>query len=137
MAGEQRDVFYYSTVINQNYARADLPEGVEEDIVRGGYRYAGYQAKTGVAAEGRVTLLGSGAILTEVIKAAQLLAEQGIASDVYSVTSWSELARDGQRCEADGADEARNGDAGQPHITRLLQSSQGPDRKSTRLKSSH
>src|SRR3546814_14367347 len=97
-----------------------------EDIVRGGYRYAGYQAKTGVAAEGRVTLLGSGAILTEVIKAAQLLAEQGIASDVYSVTSWSELARDGQRCEADGADEARNGDAGQPRITRLLQSSHGP-----------
>src|SRR3546814_10657512 len=54
------------------------------------------------------------------------MAEQGIASEGYCVTSWSELARDGQRCEADGADEARNGDAGQPHITRLLQSSQGP-----------
>src|SRR3546814_16333103 len=88
--------------MNENYAQPDLPEGVEEDIVRGGYRYAGYQAKTGVAAEGRVTLLGSGAILTEVIKAAQLLAEQGIARVVYSVTSWSELARYGQPCEAAG-----------------------------------
>src|SRR3546814_1643105 len=46
-----RDVFYYITVMNENYAQPDLPEGVEEDIVRGGYRYAGYQAKTGVAAE--------------------------------------------------------------------------------------
>ncbi|MGB3290108.1 MAG: alpha-ketoglutarate dehydrogenase [Burkholderiaceae bacterium] len=115
MAVEQRDVFYYITVMNENYAQPDLPEGVADDIIRGGYRYAGYEAKAGVAATGqRVTLLGSGAIMTEVIKAAELLAEQGVASDVYSISSWSELARDGHNT------------AGQPHIARLMEASQGP-----------
>src|SRR5690606_6971789 len=77
----------------------------------------------------RVTLLGSGAILTEVIMAAEQLAERGIASDVYSVTSWSELARDGQRCESPEAPEAKDGGKSaecQPHITQLLAASQGP-----------
>jgi len=140
MAVEQRDVFYYITVMNENYAQPDLPDGVEDDIVRGGYRYAGYEAKAGTDPVGRrVALLGSGAILAEVIKAAELLAEQGVASDVYSISSWSELARDGQRCEAqqahDSHDQAgqavqgqdgRSGAAFQPHIARLLQASEGP-----------
>jgi pyruvate dehydrogenase E1 component len=90
MLVEQKDVFYYVTLMNENYAQPDLPAGVEADVVRGGYRYA-------VFGEGApsVTLLGSGAILTEVIKAAQQLAEGGIASEVLSITSWSELARNG------------------------------------------
>jgi pyruvate dehydrogenase E1 component len=62
--------------------------------VRGGYRFAAYGQ--GAA---KVTLLGSGAILTEVIKAAQQLAAEGIASEVFSITSWSELARHGLHCE--------------------------------------
>lgn len=90
MLVEQQDVFYYVTLMNENYAQPDLPEGAREGVIRGGYRF-------GVYGEGQpqVTLLGSGAILTEVLKAAQQLAGEGVASEVISVTSWSELARDG------------------------------------------
>jgi pyruvate dehydrogenase E1 component len=96
MLVEQRDVFYYVTLMNENYAQPDLPADAHEGVVRGGYRFARYGDET---ARQRVTLLGSGAILTEVIKAAQQLAADGIPTDVYSVTSWSELARDGVACE--------------------------------------
>jgi pyruvate dehydrogenase E1 component len=90
MLVEQQDWFYYVTLMNENYAQPDLPEGAAEGVIRGGYRF-------GVYGEGKpqVTLLGSGAILTEVIKAAQVLASEGVVSEVVSVTSWSELARDG------------------------------------------
>ena len=71
-----------------------------------------------------MTLLGSGAILTEVVKAAQQLAAQGIAAEVFSVTSWSELARDGQACEQRAL--ARRGGAGQPFIAQQLAGSAGP-----------
>jgi pyruvate dehydrogenase E1 component len=77
------------TLMNENYANPDLPAGAEEGVVRGGYRFAAY----GEGAP-RVTLMGSGAILTEVIKAAQQLAGEGTPCEVISVTSWSELARD-------------------------------------------
>ena len=90
MLVEQQDVFYYVTLMNENYAQPDLPAGVQADVVRGGYRYGAF----GDGAP-RVTLLGSGAILTEVIQAAQLLAADGIASEVLSITSWSELERNG------------------------------------------
>lgn len=88
MLVEQRDVFYYVTLMNENYAQPDLPEGAREGVIRGGYCF-------GVFGEGepKVTLLGSGAILTEVIKAAQQLASEGMACEVISVTSWSELSR--------------------------------------------
>jgi len=94
MLAEQRDVFYYITLMNENYAQPDVPANAREGIVRGGYRFAAFGK-----GDAKVTLLGSGAILTEVVKAAQLLAAEGIASDVISVTSWSELARDGLHCE--------------------------------------
>jgi pyruvate dehydrogenase E1 component len=87
MLVEQKDVFYYVTLMNENYAQPDLPEGFEEDVIRGCYKFAG-------DADAKVTLMGSGAIFTEVLKAAKLLSEQGIACDVFSVTSWSELARE-------------------------------------------
>jgi pyruvate dehydrogenase E1 component len=90
MLVEQRDVFYYLTLMNENYAMPDLPAEAREGVIRGGYRFAAF-------GEGRakVTLLGSGAILTEVIKAARRLAGEGVACEVFSITSWSELARDG------------------------------------------
>jgi pyruvate dehydrogenase E1 component len=70
-----------------------------------------------------VTLMGSGAILTEVVKAAQLLAEQGVHATVYSVTSWSELARDG----AEHQKRALNGEAAtSPFVTEQLATSRGP-----------
>ncbi|HET9749842.1 MAG TPA: alpha-ketoglutarate dehydrogenase, partial [Casimicrobiaceae bacterium] len=89
MIERQDDVFYYVTVMNENYAQPSLPKGVADDIVRGMYRL--------VAADGsaQVRLLGSGAILREVIAAAELLRNDWkIASDVWSVTSFAELARD-------------------------------------------
>ncbi|AMO25404.1 alpha-ketoglutarate dehydrogenase [Ramlibacter tataouinensis] len=94
MLVDQQDVFYYLTLMNENYAQPDLPADAQQGVVRGGYRF-------GAFGEGapRVTLLGSGAILTEVIKAARQLAEEGVASEVFSITSWSELARDGLHCE--------------------------------------
>jgi pyruvate dehydrogenase E1 component len=92
MMVEQKDVFYYITLMNENYAQPDLLEGKAEQILKGGYHFARYEASQ---SNQNVTLLGSGAILTEVIKAAQLLVEQGVSVDVYSITSWSELAREG------------------------------------------
>jgi len=96
MLVEQRDVFYYVTLMNENYAMPDLPAAAQDGVIRGGYRFASFGDAT---ARQRVALLGSGAILTEVIRAAQQLAADGIPVDVFSITSWSELARDGLACE--------------------------------------
>jgi len=86
----QEDEFYYVTVMNENYAHPSLPEGVEEQIVRGMYRLSSYEGSNGP-----VRLLGSGTILREVIEAAALLsADWGVGSEVFSVTSFGELARD-------------------------------------------
>jgi pyruvate dehydrogenase E1 component len=93
MLFEQKDVFYYLTLMNENYAQPDVSADVRDAIVRGGYRFASF----GQGAP-KVTLLGSGAIFTEVVKAAQQLAAEGIASDVFSITSWTELARNGEHC---------------------------------------
>jgi pyruvate dehydrogenase E1 component len=124
MLVEQKDVFYYVTLMNENYAQPDLPPEVEADVIRGCYKFSSNQhEKNTIVGENsppKVTLLGSGAILTEVIKAADLLGAQGVEADVFSVTSWSELARDGVACEGAGAG------ADAPHITRKLATSQGP-----------
>jgi len=118
MLVEQQDVFHYITLMNENYAQPDLPAGAREGIVRGAYRFA-----THGEGPAQVTLLGSGAILTEVIQAAQQLAAGGIACEVVSVTSWSELARDGIHCEQ----RAIRGEAHTtPYLRQLLQAGQGP-----------
>lgn len=117
MMVEQQDVFYYVTLMNENYAQPDLPAGAEADILRGCYRFGTYAPASGKAKQS-VTLLGSGAILTEVIKAAQQLADEGIAAEVFSVTSWSELARDGQACEQRAL--AGEQDAGTPFVAQQL-----------------
>jgi pyruvate dehydrogenase E1 component len=92
MLEHQADAFYYVTLMNENYPQVAAPVGVETQIIRGMYRLCG----EGDATAGlRVQLLGAGAILREVIAAAALLwADFAIASDVFSVTSFSELARD-------------------------------------------
>ena len=121
MMVEQQDVFYYVTLMNENYAQPSLPENVRDDIIRGAYLFNVYRAKKETA---QVTLLGSGAILTEVVKAAQALCAEGITASVYSITSWSELARDGLSCEQ----AALKGEAapGVPFIYQQLSKSQGP-----------
>lgn len=91
MMERQQDEFYYITVMNENYAQPSLPDGVEADVIKGMYRYDGYTPKK---ARASARLLGSGAILREVIAAAELLAQDWqIGSEVFSVTSFSELAR--------------------------------------------
>jgi pyruvate dehydrogenase E1 component len=92
MVQEQEDVFYYITVMNENYPHPAMPEGAEEGIRKGMYLF-----REGAKTEGpRVQLLGSGTILREVIAAAQLLEEDfGVTADIWSVTSFNELRRDG------------------------------------------
>ena len=95
MCEEQEDVFYYLTVMNENYAQPALPEGSEEGILRGMYLL-----REGSGEGPRVQLFGSGTILREVIAGAELLERDcGIASDVWSVTSFTELRRDGLEVE--------------------------------------
>ncbi|WP_295983008.1 alpha-ketoglutarate dehydrogenase [uncultured Variovorax sp.] len=117
MMVEQQDVFYYVTLMNENYAQPDVPAGAEGDILRGCYRFGTYAPASGKAKK-KVTLMGSGAILTEVVKAAQLLAEEGIEAEVFSVTSWSELARDGLACEQRAL--AGEAEAGTPFVAQQL-----------------
>ncbi len=95
MVGEQEDVFYYLTLMNENYHHPPMPEGAQDGILRGMYRL-----RAGSGSGPRVQLLGSGAILGEVIVAGELLeAEFGVAADVWSVTSFTELRRDGIEVE--------------------------------------
>ncbi len=93
MLEAQEDVFYYVTVMNENYAQPAMPEGSAEGIVRGMYRLR-------TERDAKVQLLGSGTILREVVAAADMLREDwGIAANVWSVTSYTELQRDGMRTE--------------------------------------
>ncbi|WP_428025013.1 pyruvate dehydrogenase (acetyl-transferring), homodimeric type [Arcobacter sp.] len=97
MYGEtQEDVFYYITTLNENYQQPAMPTGVEEGIKKGIYKLETIEAKNNY----KVNLLGSGSILEQVRTAAKILAsDYGIASDVYSVTSYNELTRDAQDVE--------------------------------------
>ncbi len=94
MYQEQEDVFYYITVMNENYTHPAMPDGVEKGILRGMYLFA--ESKTTKKNQPRVQLLGSGTILREVIAAAAMLEKDyGVATDIWSVTSFNELRRDG------------------------------------------
>ncbi|MGH2861066.1 MAG: pyruvate dehydrogenase (acetyl-transferring), homodimeric type [Solirubrobacteraceae bacterium] len=99
MLAEQEDVFYYMTLMNENYVHPAMPQGVEQGILRGMYllRDAGGGARS---KQPRVQLLGSGTILREVLAAAELLEQDfGVLADVWSVTSFTELRRDGIEVE--------------------------------------
>jgi len=92
MYKNQEDVFYYLTVMNENYTHPAMPVGAEEGIIKGMYLLSEGKAK----AKSRVQLMGSGTILREVIAGAALLEKDfGIAADIWSVTSFNELRRDG------------------------------------------
>ena len=96
MVTNQEDVFYYITVMNENYAHPGLVAGQEEGIIKGLYSFKKSEAQT----KHRVQLLGSGTILREVIAAADLLMNDwGIAADIWSAPSFTLLARDGQDAE--------------------------------------
>ena len=93
---DREDVFYYLTVGNEAYAQAAMPDGAEPGILRGLYKFKPSDpALTGP----RIHLWGSGAILHEVVRAQELLAGEGIAAEVWSVTSYTELLRDARATE--------------------------------------
>ncbi|MBV9250627.1 MAG: pyruvate dehydrogenase (acetyl-transferring), homodimeric type [Acetobacteraceae bacterium] len=96
MMQEQEDIFYYITLMNENYNHPAMPDGAQDGIIKGMYllRPAASDAKSP-----RVQLLGSGTILREVIAAADLLAEYGVSADVWSCPSFTELRRQGLETE--------------------------------------
>jgi len=93
----QENIYYYLTTLNENYTMPAMPKGVEEGIRKGIYKL---ETTDKNGSNGKVQLISSGAILRHVRNAAKILFEQySVTSDVYSVTSFTELARDGQDCE--------------------------------------
>jgi pyruvate dehydrogenase E1 component len=121
MYRDGEDVFYYVTVYNENYPQPSKPDGVDEGIVRGLYRYAA--APEIKAANGRVRLVGSGSILPQVIAARDLLAERfGIAAEVYSATSFQQL-----RHEALGVERWNRLNPDQPARVPYVRQVLGPD----------
>ena len=95
MFKDQDNVFYYLTVMNENYHQPAMPKGVEKGIIKGIYLF-----QKGGRKKKRVQLIGSGAIFREVIAAAELLAEDwGVDADLWSVTSFNELCREGRDCD--------------------------------------
>jgi len=117
---DQEDVFYYVTVMNENYVHPPMSEGAREGILKGMYRLRAS------AASARVQLLGSGTILREVLAAAELLEQDwNVAADVWSVTSFTELRREGM--EVDRWNRLHpDAKPRQTHVERCLDASQGP-----------
>jgi len=119
---DQEDVYFYITLLNENYAHPDMPMGVEGDIIRGLYRLEEVKKP----AKKHVTLVGSGAILVQAMKAAELLKEDfGVTAEIWSATSFNELARDGQ----DAARHNRLNPLAEPKVpfvTEQLERSSGP-----------
>ncbi len=105
MYKDGESVFYYITVMNENYAMPPMPAGVKDGILRGMYKYRAAAdlksaPKSGSKKELRAQLFGSGAILNEALKAQEILAEKyGVAADVWSVTSYKELYMDGNETD--------------------------------------
>jgi pyruvate dehydrogenase E1 component len=122
MVAEQEDVFYYITLMNENYEQPGLTPGTEEGILKGMYLLQAGDA----AAKQRVQLIGSGTILRESIFAAELLQKDfGIAADVWSAPSLTLVARDGQ--DAERWSMVHPTDAPRlPYVTQLMEKTSGP-----------
>jgi len=122
MVGEQENVFYYLTVMNENYAHPGLRQGDEEGIIKGGYLLRPARSES----DKRIQLLGSGTILREVLAAADMLEQDwGIAGDVWSITSFTELRREG--LEVDRWNLLNPGAEPRiPYITARLAETKGP-----------
>ena len=115
----QEDVFYYVTTMNENYPHPAEPEGIEEGVLRGMYLLR----QSALEGRPRVQLMGSGTILREAIAGAELLeSDWQIAADVWSVTSFSELRRDGLRTDR----ARRNGVTAESFASQCLKATDGP-----------
>jgi pyruvate dehydrogenase E1 component len=121
MYAERENIFYYLTVMNENYAQPALPPGTETGIIRGMYLLS-----IGGRGKVRATLMGSGTILREIIAGAEILErEYGIPADVYSVTSFSELRR--EALAVDRWNMLHPGETARvPYVRNLLKEREGP-----------
>jgi pyruvate dehydrogenase E1 component len=100
MVQNQEDVYYYITLMNENYTHPAMPEGSAEGILKGMYSFSKSKLKGKGTEDKQVQLMGSGVILREVIAAAELLEKDwGISADVWSVPSFTELRREGLECD--------------------------------------
>ena len=121
MIENQEDVFYYITVMNENYSHPEMPKGSEADIIKGMYSFSTSKIKGE-----KVQLMGSGVILREVIEAQKILeSDYGVSADVWSVTSFNELRKDA--LEADRWNRM-NPDKPQKesHVVKMLKKAEGP-----------
>ena len=119
MYAEQENVFYYITVMNENYQQPAMPEGVEEGILRGMYLLQ-------TEKDAQIQLLGSGTILREVVQAAAMLQQDfSIKANIWSVTSFNELARDGMDVERDNRMHPEQA-ATQAYVSECLAGQAGP-----------
>uniref|UniRef100_UPI0004CB8A47 transketolase-like TK C-terminal-containing protein n=1 Tax=Streptomyces sp. NRRL F-5639 TaxID=1463867 RepID=UPI0004CB8A47 len=127
-ADKQEDVFYYLTVYNEPKVQPAMPEGVtEEQIVKGLYKFRDAAAVEGTspapADAPRIQLLASGTAIHWTTEAQRILAEEwGVAADVWSAPSWSELRREALECDA----AALRGEERVPYVTRALEGAPGP-----------
>ncbi|STY29388.1 Pyruvate dehydrogenase (decarboxylase component) E1p [Legionella wadsworthii] len=122
MYEKQENVFYYITVMNENYMHPDMPEGVEEGIIKGMYLLQESNKKS----KSHVQLMGSGTILREVIKAAEMLKEDySVTADIWSVTSFNELRRDGLAVERYNRMHPKDKEQ-KSYVTTLLEKMPGP-----------
>lgn len=96
MYEKQENIFYYLTVLNENYAQPEMPKGCEEGILKGMYKFRASKKKS----KAKVNLMGSGSIMNEVIKAADILeSKYNVAADIWSVTSYKQLHLDAKNVE--------------------------------------
>ncbi len=122
MYEEQEHIFYYFTVMNENYAMPEMPDGAKEGIIKGMYKFKPSGKKN---AKLKVNLMGSGTILNEVIKAQEILEDDfKIAADVWSVTSYKELRRDALDTERLNLMHY-NSKQKEPYITKILKDEEG------------
>jgi pyruvate dehydrogenase E1 component len=125
MMAEQEDAYWYITLMNENYAHPDMPDGAQDGIVRGMYllKDAGKPKKSEV----RVQLMGSGTILREVMAAAELLEKEfGVSADIWSCPSFSELRRDGVDAERWNRLNPTAKTPRVPYVTQCLDGRSGP-----------
>ncbi|RSO12105.1 pyruvate dehydrogenase (acetyl-transferring), homodimeric type [Streptomyces sp. WAC 06783] len=118
---DAEDIFYYLTVYNETKVQPAMPEGVEEGILKGLYRFK--EAGPAAADAPRLQLLASGTAIHWILEAQEILARDwGVAADIWSAPSWTELRRDALECDA-----ARlEGEDRVPYVTRALAGAPGP-----------
>ena len=128
MVAEQEDVFYYLTLMNENYTHPAMPKGAEDGILRGMYLLRDSTPPTPARSKKpRVQLMGSGTILREVLAAAELLEQDfGVLADVWSVTSFTELRRDGIEVERFNTLNPLEKKPRVPYVTEQLAKREGP-----------